>query len=514
MADKGLDFSGWKKIKEGPDSTEFQHADGHTMQVAHKSLSPQLKKQLKSLPAHMAEGTEEPIATMEDGSAEITPAQPGGLFEQGVLPGADPNATPEEEINPQLKDPVTASQVAESGAQIQGLEGQQAATTGIAQEEGKIAEQQAPDVKHAANEQQGIEQNLQASQQKMQGVFNDAVQAMNKGEIQPQHLFQGKELPQRIGTAISLILGGMGGGILHQENPVLKQMNQEIQNDLQAQQLNKTNKLNLMGAISTQLGHSVGAAQVGTAIVDEYLKNQINAKAMALGTPVAMQKAQLLNAQLTSGQAPALGHAAYLATMMRRGVPGSPSAQGADPDESLVRYYWSKGDQKSVDGAVSREGTTHGISPGVLAYASNDTKKSFVSGPEGKQYNTGSPENATKYNEEMLKYEPLIKDLQGLHNFNGLSSKLKVGPAASAAEAAAGRVEQQLLALGSSGRLSETALGFSKGLFADPTKLKSMLSNNAGTDQLIKSLSQHTQAVRQQYAPGMRAQKITEKKRQ
>lgn len=522
MADKGLDFSGWKKIKEGPDSTEFQHADGHTMQVSHKALSPQLKKQLKGLPASMAdagivgESVDKPAANYDsDNSAPVAPSQ-GNMGIMSARPGQDPTENLEEHASPELKDPVMASQVAESKAAEEGLAGQKAANTRVAEESGKIAEQQAPAINQASLEQQKTEQNLQQEMEfhknKAQEVINDGVEALKKGELLPTHLFQNQNLPQRIGTAIGLLLGGMGGGMLHQENPVLKQMNQEIQNDFQKQQMNMNNRVNFLGAISNQLGHSAGAAQIATAIADEYSKNKIIAIADSMGTDRAKQIAAGLNAQLTSGQTQVPGTAAFLATMRRR--MGAGSTAKVDPDEALIQNYWRKGQQTAVDNAVSKVGTVHGISPGVLSYASDATKKSFVPGPDGKMYGTSSPENAAKYNEEAIKYEPLIKDLGEIQKLGGLSSKLSIGPKAAEANAAAARIQQQLLSLGTSGRLSDTALGFSKEMFSDPTKIRSFLSRNADTNKLMQSLSSHMQTTRQQYVPSMRSIKVTEKKRQ
>jgi len=505
MADKGLDFSGWKKTKEGKDSTEFKHADGHTMQVAHKSLTPALQKQLKSLPAHMESGgnvAEElpPVDNDPTYNQQITPT-PSGLLGNGLgapapsAPAAlSPRPTPAVPSTPP-KDPATAGMEAGSNAAITGLGEQKAANTGIAKVEGEIASKTAPEMEKGAKQQQQFADTLDQNRQKYDQIVQDASKAINAGEIKPQHIFEGKDLPNRIGTAISLLLGGMGGGLLHQENPVLKQMNQEIQQDIQRQQLNQNNRLNLMGAISNQLGHSAGAAQIATGIIDNHLKNMVIAQAMKLGSPLAMQRAQLINGQLESGAAPLRERAAFLAAQQAHGAGGS-------PEESLMQYYGMQ-DPKAAANLAIRLGTTHGISKDMLSYA-GDAQKNFVQGPGDKYYNAGSPEAAKEYNDDMSKYQPLMKDLQSLQQFNTLGAKLKVGPAAEAANAAAGRIEQQLLALGSSGRLSETALGFSKGLFSDPTKLRSLVSNNAGTDQLIKSLGNHIQFMQKQRLPGLK----------
>jgi hypothetical protein len=51
-----IDFSKFKKIECGDKCTTLQHESGHQLKIAHKSLSPENRKELDELPIHMAKG--------------------------------------------------------------------------------------------------------------------------------------------------------------------------------------------------------------------------------------------------------------------------------------------------------------------------------------------------------------------------------------------------------------------------------------------------------------------------
>ena len=49
-----MDFKDFKKVGSTSTHTTFQHPSGHTIQVAHNSLTPEQRKQLKEIPAQTA----------------------------------------------------------------------------------------------------------------------------------------------------------------------------------------------------------------------------------------------------------------------------------------------------------------------------------------------------------------------------------------------------------------------------------------------------------------------------
>lgn len=73
-------------------------------------------------------------------------------------------------------------------------------------------------------------------------------------QIDANHYMNTMGTGGKIATAIGLILGGMGGGLTHQENPAMKFLQNQIDNDVKSQQANIDNKKTLMGALHQYYG--------------------------------------------------------------------------------------------------------------------------------------------------------------------------------------------------------------------------------------------------------------------
>ena len=55
------------------------------------------------------------------------------------------------------------------------------------------------------------------------------------GHIDPNHYMANRSTGQKIAQAIGLFLSGIGSGMLHQENPMIKVLQSQIDNDIQSQ---------------------------------------------------------------------------------------------------------------------------------------------------------------------------------------------------------------------------------------------------------------------------------------
>ena len=106
----------------------------------------------------------------------------------------------------------------------------------------------------------------QTKQNLLQSHLNESdawKQDLMNGHIEPltyKGLFAKKSTPEKIGTLFGLLLSGAGSGLAHQPNMVLGMMNQEIQNDLQAQQHSKENALNYLRVAQA---HEANKANIG-----------------------------------------------------------------------------------------------------------------------------------------------------------------------------------------------------------------------------------------------------------
>lgn len=72
---------------------------------------------------------------------------------------------------------------------------------------------------------------------------------LNNGHITPktyESLFADKSTPGKIGTLFGLLVGGIGAGLTHSENPIIAQMDKVISNDIEAQKMSKQNAHNFL----------------------------------------------------------------------------------------------------------------------------------------------------------------------------------------------------------------------------------------------------------------------------
>jgi len=67
---------------------------------------------------------------------------------------------------------------------------------------------------------------------------DNALKDLNNGHLKPNQFYENMGTPEKIGTALGMIIGGMGAGGLHQENPVMKWLNDQTERDIQSQKFN------------------------------------------------------------------------------------------------------------------------------------------------------------------------------------------------------------------------------------------------------------------------------------
>lgn len=240
---KGLPLSDMKKVSEDKKSATFRHKDGHEIKIAIGSLSPDMRKQLASLPVHAAEGddvvapsappylapnpSDEPVPTPLPGPGSgVIPADAADVAlksagMQGVNPhpmDAQPSADPE----PDEPQPVKPSGPAPLPA----------------------------DLEHgdAPGSHSSVEQELPPAQ-KLMSNDQALMQDLNNGHITPKSygdLFANSGTLGKIGAIFGLMVSGAGAGLSHQPNMMMEMMNREIERDLEAQKHSKYNQINLL----------------------------------------------------------------------------------------------------------------------------------------------------------------------------------------------------------------------------------------------------------------------------
>jgi len=377
---------GLKKISQDSSKTVLQHPDGHQLVIAHSKLKPEHAAKLAAMP--FAEGGDVPTVNdlpsdfssqlakqlpkkqdsmstpvdkfsntgMQDSAVPQTeqqyaaqnmtnaPADPAQALTKSLTPadGQDPNALGNMPLGQGGK---PADQPMLNGANLGGTGGidqQIAGQNTLAKSEGILNATMQPDLQKQAEYSQSIANTAQEHSQALLGEMDKARQAYADKKIDPDQYMKSLSSGGKVETAIGLILGGIGGGILHQENPALKFLNSQIDRDIDSQKVNMDHDKNLFGMLKDQLG-TEQAANMGTrafmldAIIDKTKaeaakRGGVDAQARAnIATgPLQMQKDQLVQrlgqisaarSILGSDAQPGMHFAATKALMSASGAP-------------------------------------------------------------------------------------------------------------------------------------------------------------------------------------------------
>jgi hypothetical protein len=293
-------FNGFKKISENEKSAILQHPLGHKITIAKNVLSQGMKKQLSDLRLYMADGGEAPEQE-EDIPEQAPESPPQASFDpslQNQVASINPSAPP---IQPQVVTPPPAG-MAGNNLYSQGIGEQEAAIKGQAAAEGKTGTEQAAAIQKGIDAQQNALQNFQTQyaqhDQEQQKVADEIRQNM----IDPKRYWNDRSTAGKISTSIGLILGGMGGGLMHQENPAMKMLQNQIANDIESQKSNLGARENLLSAAHQRTQDSFAANQLAMSTGLQIAKSEVEKVAAQNQNPLVQARAQQLLGQLHQQQ--------------------------------------------------------------------------------------------------------------------------------------------------------------------------------------------------------------------
>lgn len=178
-----------------------------------------------------------------------------------------------------------------------GLVGEQQAQSAQGKQESQALQQ---GMQQTQNLNDMFQQHSQAIDQERQSLMED----VKNGHIDPNQFWEDKTAPAKVSTAIGLILGGMGGGLMGQENPALKLLSGQIDRNIEAQKLNLQNKNNLLNHNRQQFQDEVSATNMTRINLMDHMTQQMQLAAAQAKDPIA--KSRLLQAagQLQQQYAP------------------------------------------------------------------------------------------------------------------------------------------------------------------------------------------------------------------
>lgn len=124
------------------------------------------------------------------------------------------------------------------------------------------------------------------------------IQAIKDNHIDPNRYMGSLTTGERVQTVIGLILGGIGGGLLHQENAAQKQLNMLIDHDIDAQKNEQSKKMTLFKANMEQFGTEQAATEATRAQMKGYYALKLSQAANNAQSPIQAARAQQAAGQM------------------------------------------------------------------------------------------------------------------------------------------------------------------------------------------------------------------------
>lgn len=202
-------------------------------------------------------------------------------------------------------------------AYMRGLNEQKAGLSQEAKATAELGKQQAAMLQAQVERQQQAQIQYQTHFDELDKERKAFQNDINNSHIDPNRYLGSRSTPTKILNAIGLILGGMGAGVLHQENPAMKFINDQITRDIDAQRMEIGKKENLLGANMKQFGNLRDATDMTRLMSMDMVSNQMKMAAAKAQDPMA--KARLLQevGKLDQAAAPILSQMAMRKTLVQ-----------------------------------------------------------------------------------------------------------------------------------------------------------------------------------------------------
>lgn len=213
--------------------------------------------------------------------------------------------------------------------------------------EGKIANQQAAANAQSIQQQQNLYNDYQSKAHETWDNMQKFSQEVADQKIDYNRYLGNMTTGDKVRTSIGLILGGIAGGILHEENPAMKMLNSQIDRDIAQQQAQMGQKKTLYSANMDMYKNAKDAYDATSLQMHHVAGMQLQQAALASGSDLAKQRAQQFNAQLMSQQAPIFNQLNLNRTIM--GVSGGQGGPNSPTPESVVNLLRQMDPEKAKE---------------------------------------------------------------------------------------------------------------------------------------------------------------------
>ncbi len=238
--------------------------------------------------------------------------------------------------------PVAAPQPAPQGGDMWGNQAySEAFTKGLGEQKAGLAQEAAAQQAQGAASAQALQAQV-ATQQKATEVFQAHAQELNKERqafmadmknqhIDPSHYLSSMGVMGKIGTAIGLILGGLGAADGSGRNPASDFLDHQIDRDIDAQKANLGKQNSLLEANMQQFKNMRDATDMTRVMQSDIVSNQLKEAAAKASGPMAKAKALQAAGQLDTQSAATLSQIAMRKTLL------SGMQAGQIPPEMVLR---------------------------------------------------------------------------------------------------------------------------------------------------------------------------------
>jgi hypothetical protein len=325
-----------------------------------------------------------PYGVPPEAAMQMTPEQAAQMAGIGMpaAPQGAPQRAPQAEAAPM---PAAVPSPETSGQEQMYAKGIQQQQEGILKEADAISKQAQAESLVLADvqaRQQAIADDFQSNLKSLNEEREALLHDINNNHVDPNRFLNSQGTGAKISTAIGLILGGIGSGLQGStENPALKFLNQQIENDIKSQQLEIGKKESLLSANLRQFGNMNQAMEMTRVMQMDIVANQLKQAAAKTQDPIAQARALQAAGKLEAEAAPVLGKMATQRTIatlqgeVRKDPSRAPALiqalQGVDPKAAAdleARHVPGMGIAKTPDDAkVMKEmnGAGNAIKAGV-----------------------------------------------------------------------------------------------------------------------------------------------------
>jgi len=172
-----------------------------------------------------------------------------------------------------------------------------AAMRGIGQAEAEVARRNVETLDRQQKATQEIFKQHETEMASLNKHREEMINAIKEQKIDPKHFLSSQSAPQKVATAIGLILGGLSSGLIGKDNPALTFLNHQIDRDIEGQRMEMSRKHNLLSSLEKQIGDTKLAQATARAMLADKYANEMLQNAEKSKDKMAIERAKLAAVQ-------------------------------------------------------------------------------------------------------------------------------------------------------------------------------------------------------------------------